>query len=332
MQFAALILPTGPLVDAKQASEACLSPIAGKTLHQWLVDAALGASVRRVAVISSDLSPQTRSEFDLRSDDPMIHIVGFPEGAIVDTVSEAVNKIGSDFTLRDATHLLLLPAGCPQITTADIRRVIDHHVVTEAAATICSGEVDDNLAEPVISRDAHGWVSSIADVPRGGGEIACFRADVFLPALRRTRRGLDFDGLGVEAASVLGEAGHHVETLEFPGRLEVVRSGASRAGVEATLRGRILAEWIDRGVMMPDPNQVSIDATVHLGKGVTVLPGSVIEGRTVVADGARIGPNSHLVNATIGSSAEVPHSVVEGVEVPPRSALRPFTVLRPTAG
>lgn len=332
MQFAALILPTEPWQEAKAATElSLLSPIAGKAFHQWLVDAALGASVRRVAVVSSGLAPETRAAFDGRSDDPVLHIVR-PKAASVDTIASAIDQIGTDFTLRDGAHLVLLPSSCPQITSADIRRVVDHHVATKAAATICSGEADTGLAEPVISRDVDGRVSSIIDVPRGGGQILCFRADVLVPAMRRSRGGSDFDSIGVEAANVLRDGGHRVETIEYQGRLEAVRSGPSRVEVEAMLRRRIVMGWIERGVMMSDPAQVSIDASVHLGKGVTILPGSVLEGRTVVADGARIGPNTHLINATVGSAAQVPHSVVEGVEVPPRSSLQPFTVLRPTAG
>ena len=330
-QFAALILPDRLAAETKLSDDAShMSPIAGKTPHQWVVDAALGASIRRVAVVSPGLSEATRDAFDRRRDDPVIHVVP-PALGIADTVSLAFDHIGPEFTLRDASHLVLMTAACPQVTSADVRKVLDYHLATQAAATLCTGEIDPGFTEPVVSHDEFGRVSSIADVPRGGGAIYCFRADVVVPALRRGNGGPGFQDIGGEVAAVLHEAGHRVETMDYPGRLEMVRSGASRVGVEALLRRRVIAEWTDRGVIMPDPNQVTIDATVHLGKGVTVLPGSVIEGRTVIADGARIGPNTHLIDATIGSEAQIPHCVVRGVEVPPRRTLAPFTVL-PTPG
>ena len=80
---------------------------------------------------------------------------------------------------------------------------------------------------------------------------------------------------------------------------------------------------------MPDRRQVSIGSSVTLGRGVQLLPGSVLEGNTVVADGARIGPNTHLIDATVGSLAQVPHSVVDRNEVPARDELAPFTVMGP---
>jgi len=331
LQFAALILPSEPMLEAKLLGGAHnLSPIAGKSIHQWVVDAALGASIRRLSVVSSNLTEHARAEFEQRLDDALIKVVA-PVSNIAETVAAAIDELGADFTLREATHVLLLPAQCPQITSADLRRVIDHHLASRAAGTICTGEADPSQTEPVIARDEDGRVASIADVPIGGGAIFCFRADVLVPALRRSSGSFDFQGIGADVARVLQDAGHHVETLDYPGRFEMVRSGASRAEVEATLRQRVIHDWIERGVIMADPNQVTIDATAHLGKGVEILPGTVIEGRTIVADGARIGPNTHLVDATIGSSADVGHAVVRNVEVPPRTRLAPFTVLGPTA-
>ena len=252
-----------------------------------------------------------------------------PAATAVATIESAIEGLGADFIFRDTSHVLLLSESCPQITSTDLRRIIDHHVTSGASATTCVGEVEHDNTEPVITRDEHGRVASITDVPIGGGSIACFRADVLLAALRRSSRGSGYQAIAADAAAALSNAGHRVETLDYPGRLEIVQSGASRTAVEATLRQRVLMNWIERGVVMADPGQVAIDATVHLGKGVEVLPGTVIEGRTVIADGARIGPNSHLIDAVIGSSADVPHCVVRSVEVPPRAALKPFSVLEP---
>jgi bifunctional N-acetylglucosamine-1-phosphate-uridyltransferase/glucosamine-1-phosphate-acetyltransferase GlmU-like protein len=46
-----------------------------------------------------------------------------------------------------------------------------------------------------------------------------------------------------------------------------------------------------------------------------------------VADGAIIGPNTHLIDASIGTAAIVPHSVVYEAEVAAREQVQPFSVL-----
>ena len=326
-QFAALILPSEPAIDPKVLDGAPhLLPIAGKSIHQWVVDAALGTSVRRVVVVSSELPQQTRDALSARLDEAQIGVVE-PVDDVAETVAIALDQLGADFSMREAAHVLLLSAACPQVTSAEIRRVVDHHVGSKAAATISAGVTDPDFREPVVTRDSRGRVSSIVDAPIGDGAIVCVRADLLVPALRRSQPGHDFTNIGARIAAVLHEAGHRVEMIDYPGHLEILRSGASRVAVEALLRGRVISGWIDAGVVMVDPSQVAVDATVHLGKGVRVLPGTVLEGRTMVADGARLGPNAHLIDATIGSSATVAHAVVHGVEVPARTAVTPFTVL-----
>lgn len=324
-QFAAVILSSEPSIDAKAPEGAAhLAPLAGKSLHQWVVDAALGASIRRIAVVA-DLAPRTKQELEERVDDAMIEIVA-PLAESDETLAVAIDSLGNDFSLREHAHVLLLQVECPQITSADLRRVIERHIVSGAAATVYAGAQNAGHTEPVVIRDEFGRISSISDIPVGGGAVFCFRADLVVPALRRSNATVNFQSIGVEAAQALTEAGHEVQSFEYPGQLEVIRAATSRTSIEGALRRRVVEQWIERGVVIPDPRQVAIDATVQLSPGVTIKPGTVIEGRTLVADGAELGPNTHLVDAVVGSSAVVPHSVIWSSEVKAREQLAPFTV------
>jgi len=279
-----------------------------------------------VAVVASDLSPGTRRELVNRADEAVIEFV-HPTTNVAETISVSLERLGSELTLRDSTHVLVLPAECPQIRRGDIRAIVDHHVGVGAAVTVGAPTDDGELTEPVVTRDELGDITSIADVPLGGGSIMCVRASLLVPALRRAAVTDDFQSLIANVARVLDEAGHKVASIDQRQPLDMVRSATSRAVVEAVLRRRIIDDWIDRGVIMPDPAQVTIDASVHVGQGVRILPGSVLEGRTVVADGATIGPNSHLIDASVGSMASIPHSVVDGMEVDAHAVMTPFSLL-----
>ena len=72
------------------------------------------------------------------------------------------------------------------------------------------------------------------------------------------------------------------------------------ADAEAVLRGRINRRWMLDGVTMVDPSRTYIDATVVLEPDVRLLPGTILEGRTSIAAGAVIGPDSHLVDVVVG--------------------------------
>ncbi len=330
-QIAALVVSSNPVASVKAPAgpEVPLAPIAGKSVLGWVVDAVLGASVRRVAVLVDEPTATTRSELALRSDRAMIELVS-PSRDIADSVLFALERLGSAFTLRDTAHVLILPAEAPQIDTAEIRALIQSHVDSRVAATLLTAgaplDIDDS--DPIVTRDSNGRVTSIADGSAGPAGVLCVNAPLLVPALRRVnspswRRRVPF----AEILHVLEELGHQVNVIARAEVLQTISSASTRTPIEIELHDRIIAGWLDRGTSMPDPRQVTIDATASLGQGVRVLPGTVIEGATVIGDGAIVGPNTHLVDALIGAGAHVPHSVVLYAEVGARQQLQPFSVV-----
>lgn len=333
-QIAALIVPTQPapsvsagIAGLKQDDVDPLAPIAGKSIYSWIVDAALASSVRRIGIIASNPSIEARSELASRADSAMIEFVS-PMSSVTDTLTFAVEKLGSELTLSDSAHVLILPAESPQIGSAELRALVDHHINTDAAATLLASPMGDRLDEPVVVKDAAGQIVSIIDADSEAPGILCIRASLLAPALHRAVAPRWQNGAPLaEIAGVLTEVGHVVEVVDRDQPLASIHSPGTRAPIEMALRDRIISTWIERGVTMPDPRQVAIDATVTLGKGVQVLPGTILEGQTVIGDGAIVGPNSHIVDSVIGSRAEVPHSVVHGAEVAQQDQVRPFSVL-----
>ena len=63
------------------------------------------------------------------------------------------------------------------------------------------------------------------------------------------------------------------------------------------------------GVTMIDPGHTYVDAAVHLAADVTLFPGTVLQGRTVVGRGARIGPHTRLADCVVGEGAVVEQTV-----------------------
>lgn len=330
-QIAALIVPTQPAPQvspgAKPTDADPLAPIAGKSIYSWIVDAALAASVRRIGIVAHNPSVDARSELVTRSDDALIEFVT-PMASITDTLMFALERLGSELTLRDSAHVLILPAESPQIGSAELRSLVDRHVASDAAATLLAAPMSGSLMEPRVVRDPAGQIVSIIDAEGDAPGILCIKASMLVPALHRAVAPRWQSGAPLaEIAGVLTEVGHVVEIIERDTPIASIQSAATRAPIEMALRDRIVATWIERGVSMPDPRQVTIDATVTLGKGVQVLPGTILGGTTVIGDGAVVGPNSQVIDSVIGTQAMVPHSVVRGAEVPAREQVRPFSVI-----
>jgi serine acetyltransferase len=83
------------------------------------------------------------------------------------------------------------------------------------------------------------------------------------------------------------------------------------------------------GVSMTDPARTYVDATVELEPDVRLLPGTVLEGRTVVGSGSEIGPDCRLVDTVVGEDAVIVQSVARESEIGDRVTVGPFASLRP---
>ena len=75
---------------------------------------------------------------------------------------------------------------------------------------------------------------------------------------------------------------------------------------------------------MWDPGNTFVDATVTVGRDVTLLPGVVLQGDTSIGDGCEIGPNCRLVDTEVGARSTVQFTVAEGAVIPPDSSTGPF--------
>jgi bifunctional UDP-N-acetylglucosamine pyrophosphorylase/glucosamine-1-phosphate N-acetyltransferase len=84
-----------------------------------------------------------------------------------------------------------------------------------------------------------------------------------------------------------------------------------------------------QGVTMLDPERTYIDATVVLGKDVTLFPGTVLQGHTVVEEGAEIGPDTRLVDCTVRANAVVEQTVGRLAEIGEGATVGPFASLGP---
>lgn len=88
------------------------------------------------------------------------------------------------------------------------------------------------------------------------------------------------------------------------------------------------------GVRMMDPAAVYVEDGVTVAPGTLLLPGTILRGNTVVGRDCELGPNTMLVNCTVGDRVTINSSqcndstIGDRCEVGPFAHLRPHTVLR----
>ncbi len=261
----------------------------------------------------------------------------------------------------DDGELIVMPADLPLLRPETLSELVAVHRETNAACTVLTAYADpiDLPNHDHIVRDNRGRVSAVAvaglsdarigavdlgddaDVTivddAGRAELAygiyVVRRGLMAPALRRTRPHPD-DGRHrlSDVVSVLAESGHPVETapvLANPDDARPVDNRRLLADAEAELRRRTNLRWLDRGVTMIDPTRTYIDATVELGIDVTLFPGTMLQGSTVIGDGCEIGPDTRLDRCTVGSDSVIEKAMARLAVVGDNCRVGPFAVLEP---
>lgn len=97
----------------------------------------------------------------------------------------------------------------------------------------------------------------------------------------------------------------------------------------AAVRTRLL----EQGVVMMDPLAIYVEASVTVGKGTLLLPGTILRGQTVVGEDCVLGPNTMLTDCTVGhrvtinASQCVESTLADGANVGPFAYIRPGCVI-----
>lgn len=318
-----------------------LHVLCGKAMVVYVVDALVESGVdRAVVVVGAGAERVTKK---LQEDGPDLH-TEFVEQPFArgtgDAVAVGLSAFGDDDF--DDSHILVLPGDTPLVRSATVSALVETHVASGAAATVLTAHPDDLSGYARVVRNKRGAVAAVVEPPelddeqRGidevGTGIYCFRRSVLAPALRRVdprnTRGVYYLS---DVVRVLADMGHPVATTEVADASEVlgVNDRVQLARVEAEMRRRTNRNWLSRGVTFVDPERTYLDTTVELGSDVTVFPGAILQGRTLVGEGAEIGPGTHLVDCVVGEHARVEQTVGRDAEIGARAVVGPYAVLQP---
>jgi len=267
-----------------------------------------------------------------------------------DAASVALTAFPDDDS--DDEDIVVLPGDTPLVRPATLGALVHAHREANAAATLLTARLPDTtgMGRVVRAKDGRakeargkdGQVSRIVEeldateaereIDEVGTSIYCFRRSLLAPALRRlSPENAQGEYYLTDVIGVLHDAGHKVIAVETddPSEAVGVNDRAQLAGAEAELRRRINRRWMQAGVTMVDPERTYVDAAVRLAADVTLFPGTILQGRTVIGEGARLGPHVRLVDCAVGDGASVEQTVGYDAVVGPLAIVGPFAILPP---
>lgn len=226
--------------------------------------------------------------------------------------------------------LLVVYGDTPLLTTATLRRLVDHHVVSGNAATFLAMDLTDPSGYGRMVLNGGGFVERIVEDKDATPEeraitlvnsgVACWDIQKLLAVLSRIQpNNAKREYYLTDAVGLLRGLGEQVGVVRAQDANEThgVNNRVDLARAEALYRKRILDHWMHEGVTIIDPETTYIDAEAILAADSRVWPGTIITGASRIGAHCELGPYSIIEQAV----------VKDGARVGPFARVRPGTVV-----
>ncbi|MGO3074932.1 bifunctional UDP-N-acetylglucosamine diphosphorylase/glucosamine-1-phosphate N-acetyltransferase GlmU [Corynebacterium variabile] len=337
---AVIVLAAGAGTRMKSKTQKTLHAIGGRTLLSHSLHAADALHPSRIVAVvghGRDQVGPAAGTIGEELDAELAIAVQEEQNGTGDAVAAGMTQL-EDF---EGT-VIVTNADVPLLTGDTLTELLAAHTEVPTAVTVLTMRLPDPFGYGRIIRNEQGEVTHITEqkdatdaereVDEVNSGVFAFDAGVLRDAL--TRLNTDNKQGELYITDVLGiarDAGRPVrahiadDARELAGvndRVQLAAAGAelNRRTVEAAMRG---------GATVVDPGTTWIDVEVQVGQDVTILPGVQLKGRTTLADDVTVGPDSTLVDVTVGEGASVVRAHAVEAVIGARADVGPFTYLRP---
>jgi bifunctional UDP-N-acetylglucosamine pyrophosphorylase/glucosamine-1-phosphate N-acetyltransferase len=342
--ISAIVLAAGHGTRMRSVRPKPLHLLVGRPLVRHVLDALVDCNVGRVVVVVGHGADEvTKKLQESPGPFPTEFVEQRAQRGTGDAVAVGLTGLpDDDLEIADDGDVVVLPGDTPLLRPTTVAALVTEHRLSGAAATVLTARFDDPTGYGRIVRDRDDQMHRIVE-QRDGDEaelaidevntgIFVFRRSLLAPALRRiTADNTQGELYVTDVIEVLAHAGHRVVGVQVDDPVEAhgVNDRVQLAAAEVELRRRINEEWMRAGVTIVDPAATYVDADVELASDVTLWPGTILQGHTVVGSGAEVGPSTHLVDTQVGEGAQVTRSVARRADVGDHAVVGPYAVLDP---
>lgn len=328
----AVILAAG---QGKRMISGCpkvLHQLAGRTLIEYVLDAVRGAGVERQVIVIGYQAERVKAalgeHYCYAYQDP-------PLGT-----ADAVLRSGP-LLPEEAETVLVVCGDTPLLRAETLRGLMELHRREGARATVMTSIYADptgygrvirgpgnELLAIVEERDASQAELKVQEINTG---TYCFERKALFTALQQVRpSNAQAEYYLPDVIRILVSAGEPVAAWQCPVEESMgINSRVGLAAASAVIRRRINERLMANGVTLVDPSFTYVDAQVTVGPDTVLMPGTMLEGKTVVGEECVIGPFTTVRSSVIGRGVTAQQAVIVESEVGDNCQIGPFAYLRP---
>ncbi|SIS85906.1 bifunctional UDP-N-acetylglucosamine diphosphorylase/glucosamine-1-phosphate N-acetyltransferase GlmU [Alicyclobacillus vulcanalis] len=335
MAQTAVVLAAGHGTRMKSQTHKVLHPVCGKPMIHHLLDSLGEAGIGQVVVVVGQHREQVEASIQGRAE----IAVQEKQLGTADAVRAAMPLVSPE-----SETVVVLYGDAPLIRPETILTLMRLREENRAACVVLAAEVANPTGLGRVFLNDRGEVKRIVEEKDATLEerkhrlintgIYAFRRDALEQALAEVNNdNAQGEYYLTDTALILSRRGERViaHIAEDEDEIASVNNRVELARVEAICRRHILEHWMREGVTVMDPAATYVEADVELAPDVTLLPGTMLAGRTRIASGAVVGPNARLVDTIVGEGARVQYTVAVEAVIGPGAEVGPFAYLRPGA-
>ena len=335
---AAIILAAGEGTRMRSNKPKVLHTLAGKTFLNRVMDSVSALDPDTLAVVVHYQADRVTEA--ARSYNERVTIVNQDDKP---GTGRAVQCAMAQLTQQGELEgsVLIAASDMPLLDPDTLSQLLAFHEQSGNGATVLTTMLDDPTGYGRIIRDSEGNVLRIVEqkdansselvVHEVNTSVYVFDAAVLSKAIADLKsdnaQGEFYLTDALETAKQDGAVGAFA--APDPLSVEGVNDRVQLAALAKAHNIRVCEQWMRAGVDILDPQTTWIEDDVEIGRDAVILPGSFLQGHTVIGENAVVGPYTTLIDAVVDDEAVVERSRVQESHIGRGTNIGPWTYLRP---
>jgi bifunctional UDP-N-acetylglucosamine pyrophosphorylase/glucosamine-1-phosphate N-acetyltransferase len=332
MKLGVLILAAGEGTRMRSSLPKVLHQLAGKPLLSHVIDTARILSPDEITVVYGHGGEQVRDLLDAEDLD----------------WCEQKQRLGTGHAviqalpyLQRVEQVVILYGDVPLITDLTLQALLNGLRTSELV--LLTESLDDPAGYGRILRDASGRITEIVEQKDASDEqLAIKEINTGIMAIKRTRledwlsridnRNAQQEYYLTDIVALAVQDGVDIEAVNPASEQEVmgINDRQQLAYLERHVQRGLAERLMNSGVTLADPARLDIRGELQTGIDVFIDCNVIFEGRVVLEDGVKIGPNVLIKDSMLKEGVEIlANSVIEDAVIGVGSRIGPFARIRP---
>lgn len=335
MTTGCIILAGGAGKRMKSERPKVLCEVLKKPMLGWVMDAAKDFGFDRTGVVTGFKRELCEEYISSRSESISVYFQPEQKGT-----GDAAAK--AEELIRSVDKVCVLCGDAPFIDSDTLKKSLEFHNNSGAEVTVITARIADPTGYGRIIREGEKFTAireqkdcspeeaKICEVNSGA---YWFNSDALLKALPQlSNNNAGGEYYLTDCVEIIGSA-----AAFRSGNPDIVLGANSRQALlslNETARKKVLNRLMDEGVSFISTDGIIIGADVEIGCDTTILPGTIILGKTVIGKGCEIGANCYIKDCIIGNNVILDNvkaaesAIEDDVKIGPFAQLRPGSRIR----